>query len=63
MKIDLLEYGVKENEWYFFSIDSRDRYHRMQIWDKSWRNTKVLQKIGKAPISLENSTISLGLSK
>ena len=63
LEINLRDFGLERNEWYFLAVDSKNNNHRMQLWDKSWTKTKSVKKVSRGPISIGNSAIYLGLKK
>ena len=62
MEIDLVnQFNVQANKWYYLVVDSKEKYHRMTIFDQTWNNFVEVPIVSTRPISLGNINVNIGL--
>ena len=60
MSIDLAAMGATAYNWYYLKVDSKNRYHRITVFDKSQQMRREVKTVSTGPISLGNLALTLG---
>ena len=62
MEIDLnTEFKVEKHKWYYLTVDSLEKYHRMTLHDQSWSRFIEKPIVSDQPISFGNLNVNIGL--